>query len=164
MPVDVDEEEWTKFLCFPSDDEECKDAKSTPPPTPLVPKSKCTSFPSKDVLREFISRLPQAVLKPYPSAKLSARTCINCQTNSTPFWRKAPAREGYYCNACGLYFRTHNCDRPTQLTTKQAERPFAKYNNQCAICGAVKTPLWRRSKSGRIICNACGLRSRLCIR
>ena len=158
------EEEWTKFIDLPNDEEACRDAISTPPSTPLVPKPGCISFTSEEVLKEFISRLPQDVLNSYRDTKPSTRACANCQTSNTPFWRKAPRGEGHYCNACGLYFRSHKCDRPSLLATKQAERPLAKSNNQCADCKTFETPLWRRNKMGKIVCNACGLRSRLCDR
>lgn len=42
---------------------------------------------------------------------------------------------------------TPSCLPATESTTGQ----------QCSNCGTVKTPLWRRSPSGTLICNACSL-------
>ena len=46
--------------------------------------------------------------------------CSNCGTIRTPLWRRSPAG-ATICNACGLYLKARNQDRPTNLKrTSQA--------------------------------------------
>ncbi|EEP75800.1 predicted protein [Uncinocarpus reesii 1704] len=39
-------------------------------------------------------------------------SCVNCGTKRTPLWRRAP-NGSTICNACGLYLKARNADRPT---------------------------------------------------
>ncbi|KAI2001701.1 GATA type transcriptional activator of nitrogen-regulated proteins [Ophidiomyces ophidiicola] len=39
-------------------------------------------------------------------------SCVNCGTKRTPLWRRAP-NGSTICNACGLYLKARNTDRPT---------------------------------------------------
>lgn len=39
--------------------------------------------------------------------------CANCDTMDTPLWRRGENGR-IYCNACALYYRTHNAHRPKQ--------------------------------------------------
>ena len=41
-------------------------------------------------------------------------TCANCATTTTTLWRRIKENVTV-CNACGLYFKVHGRDRPTQL-------------------------------------------------
>ncbi|XP_067928700.1 transcription factor GATA-4-like isoform X2 [Watersipora subatra] len=50
------------------------------------------------------------------SSRRQAATCANCHTTSTTLWRRD--NEGQpVCNACGLYYKLHNVNRP--LTMKK---------------------------------------------
>lgn len=40
--------------------------------------------------------------------------CSNCNTNSTTLWRRNPMGQPV-CNACGLYYKLHNRNRPLSL-------------------------------------------------
>ncbi|PHZ07314.1 GATA-domain-containing protein, partial [Rhizopus microsporus ATCC 52813] len=42
--------------------------------------------------------------------------CSNCQTTTTPLWRRDP--QGLpLCNACGLFYKLHGSVRPLSLKT-----------------------------------------------
>lgn len=62
-----------------------------------------------------------------------------------------------YCNACGLYFRTHKKMRPISLQTIRNSKVIKERDEVCANCLTKETPLWRRVASGETVCNACGL-------
>lgn len=49
-------------------------------------------------------------------SKRAGTQCANCQTSTTTLWRRNASGEPV-CNACGLYFKLHNVNRP--LTMKK---------------------------------------------
>ncbi len=91
-----------------------------------------------------------------PSTSGPKHVCHNCQVTSTPFWRKATDGH-YYCNACGLYLRTHQTQRPTSLSQNRESRRNKQRPEMCANCGVKETPMWRKCGDGATVCNACGL-------
>ncbi|KAI7797938.1 GATA-binding factor 2 [Triplophysa rosa] len=59
------------------------------------------------------------LIRPKKRLVVSKRTgtrCANCQTSTTTLWRRNASGESV-CNACGLYFKLHNVNRP--LTMKK---------------------------------------------
>ncbi|XP_076338742.1 GATA-binding factor 2-like isoform X8 [Tachypleus tridentatus] len=50
------------------------------------------------------------------AARRAGTSCSNCKTSTTTLWRRNPNGEPV-CNACGLYFKLHNVNRP--LTMKK---------------------------------------------
>ena len=44
-----------------------------------------------------------------------SRTCCNCRSTNTPFWRKDRITGEPLCNACGLYAAKNNHNRPANL-------------------------------------------------
>lgn len=57
------------------------------------------------------SSLPSNNTDPSPST-----VCFNCQTTTTPLWRRDPEGNAL-CNACGLFQRLHGVMRPLSLKT-----------------------------------------------
>ncbi|KAI8381181.1 uncharacterized protein BYT42DRAFT_530913 [Radiomyces spectabilis] len=57
---------------------------------------------------------------PYASERI---LCVNCEQTQTPLWRKNDRGEPV-CNACGLYAKLHQRDRPVEMrkTTIQRRR------------------------------------------
>ena len=47
-------------------------------------------------------------------SKPEGTACANCATTTTTLWRRIKENVTV-CNACGLYFKVHGRDRPTQL-------------------------------------------------
>ncbi|KAF8587979.1 glucocorticoid receptor-like (DNA-binding domain) [Ramaria rubella] len=45
-----------------------------------------------------------------------ATVCTNCQTTTTPLWRRDPEGQPL-CNACGLFYKLHGVVRPLSLKT-----------------------------------------------
>ncbi|KAF2103279.1 hypothetical protein NA57DRAFT_72254 [Rhizodiscina lignyota] len=48
------------------------------------------------------------------TAPITGQVCSNCGTTRTPLWRRSPMGETI-CNACGLYWKARNQQRPTNL-------------------------------------------------
>lgn len=51
--------------------------------------------------------------------------CSNCNTTKTPLWRRAPDGT-LMCNACGLYLRSNNANRPVNLKRPPNTIPILK--------------------------------------
>lgn len=51
--------------------------------------------------------------------------CTNCQTRTTPLWRKSSAGD-LLCNACGLFYKLHGVLRPLSSTTNADATPTHK--------------------------------------
>ncbi|KAJ2018413.1 GATA type transcriptional activator of nitrogen-regulated proteins [Coemansia sp. RSA 922] len=70
------------------------------------------------------------VVGPVPTANTAVKAeaavegtmtrCINCQTTSTPLWRRDPASGGHLCNRCGLYLKTYNTMHPLTKIKRRA--------------------------------------------
>ncbi|XP_037826631.1 GATA zinc finger domain-containing protein 10 isoform X4 [Lucilia sericata] len=55
-------------------------------------------------------------------------TCANCQTNSTTLWRRN--NDGNpVCNACGLYYKLHNMNRPLSMKKDGIQKRKRKPKN-----------------------------------
>ncbi|XP_065365821.1 myb-like protein Q isoform X2 [Calliphora vicina] len=55
-------------------------------------------------------------------------TCANCQTNSTTLWRRN--NDGNpVCNACGLYYKLHNMNRPLSMKKEGIQKRKRKPKN-----------------------------------
>ncbi|KAF2356393.1 Zinc finger GATA-type [Trinorchestia longiramus] len=74
------------------------------------------------------SYLPQSRYHPYvDQAKRRGGTrkmdqvCTNCQTNITSLWRRNLQGEPV-CNACGLYFKLHQSNRPSSMKKDSLQR------------------------------------------
>lgn len=97
------------------------------------------------------------------------KSCFHCHVTSTPLWRRDPSTQKPLCNACGLYLQQRNKLRPQALIDADIddddaapEIPDAEYTGpKCSHCLTRRTSVWRRSKSGAQVCNACGVYARL---
>ncbi|CAG4976773.1 unnamed protein product [Parnassius apollo] len=56
---------------------------------------------------------PQQALPPNGNRRLGV-TCANCRTSNTTLWRRNNNGEPV-CNACGLYYKLHNVNRPLSM-------------------------------------------------
>ena len=79
----------------------------TAPASPISPEQKyCDAKPKsaseRKKMREYARNL----------------TCFNCGTNKTPLWRRTVDKRHNLCNACGLYYKQYNQNRPVAYTAK----------------------------------------------
>jgi hypothetical protein len=66
--------------------------------------------------RTSISRQNQQMQKNGSGHAANKTQCSNCQTTTTPLWRRDP--QGHpLCNACGLFLKLHGAVRPLSLKT-----------------------------------------------
>ncbi|KAJ4467686.1 hypothetical protein C8J55DRAFT_480655 [Lentinula edodes] len=102
-----------------------------------------------------------------PSATGTAKVCAHCHATSTPLWRREPATLRTLCNACGLYLQQRNKLRPQELIDADGDDESESSSEhdgtgpECSHCHTHHTSVWRRSKTGAQLCNACGVYVRL---
>lgn len=94
------------------------------------------------------------------------KSCSHCHATSTPLWRREPGTQKPLCNACGLYLQQRHKLRPQELIDADAddgeeEEPSVPGGPECSHCHTRVTSVWRRSKTGAQLCNACGVYARL---
>ncbi|KAJ7743590.1 hypothetical protein B0H16DRAFT_1561029 [Mycena metata] len=96
------------------------------------------------------------------------KECFHCHVTSTPLWRREPSTQRPLCNACGLYLQQRNKLRPQELIDADIDDddtpqiPDEEYTGpKCSHCLTRQTSVWRRSKTGAQVCNACGVYARL---
>ncbi|XP_053965964.1 box A-binding factor isoform X3 [Anastrepha ludens] len=83
-------------------------------------------------LRSTHVRIPARQAKPKAPANANNRrtgvTCANCNTNTTTLWRRN--NDGNpVCNACGLYFKLHNTNRPQSMKKDGIQKRKRKPKN-----------------------------------
>ncbi|CDH57532.1 predicted protein [Lichtheimia corymbifera JMRC:FSU:9682] len=54
------------------------------------------------------------------------------------------------------YYEEETNSSPTEFTSAVQDYEVDQIVRCCSNCYATKTPVWRKSKSGHIVCNACG--------
>jgi GATA zinc finger len=95
------------------------------------------------------------------------KSCSHCHAKTTPLWRRDPSTMKPLCNACGLYLQQRNKLRPQELIDADddgstSDESDANYvGPECSHCRTHHTSVWRRSKAGEQLCNACGVYARL---
>lgn len=102
----------------------------------------------------------------HPTSSSGKKSCSHCHATSTPLWRREPATLKPLCNACGLYLQQRNKHRPQELIDADAAEDLSESEGdtsgpECSHCHTHHTSVWRRSKTGAQLCNACGVYSRL---
>jgi transcription elongation factor Elf1 len=124
---------------------------TSPPPLTRRPIADCPSSP-----------LPSS------SPSTATKACTHCKATTTPLWRRDPATQNLLCNACGLYLQHRHVLRPQALIDADAAEdedealPAAEWTGpECSHCHTRNTSVWRRSKEGAQVCNACGVYQRL---
>ncbi|KAJ4480250.1 hypothetical protein J3R30DRAFT_3470809 [Lentinula aciculospora] len=101
-----------------------------------------------------------------PNTTSTAKICSHCNATSTPLWRREPSTLRTLCNACGLYLQQRNKLRPQELIDADADDNSESSEHdgtgpECSHCHTHQTSVWRRSKTGAQLCNACGVYVRL---
>ncbi|KAJ7113388.1 hypothetical protein C8R44DRAFT_984689 [Mycena epipterygia] len=126
----------------------------------LSPTSSTASSPSTS---SSCSGLRVSIIAP------NVKTCSHCSSTRTPLWRRDPTTHLPLCNACGLYLQQRNRMRPAALIAADQAGdepegdagPGAGDGPECSHCHTHRTSVWRRSKTGAKLCNACGVYARL---
>lgn len=101
------------------------------------------------------------------AGKEPGKCCSHCRATSTPLWRRDPSTMKPLCNACGLYLQQRNKLRPQELIDADDDGSSSEESDpnyvgpECSHCRTHHTSVWRRSKTGDQLCNACGVYARL---
>ncbi|KAF9142551.1 hypothetical protein BGX30_002695 [Mortierella sp. GBA39] len=91
------------------------------------------------------------------------KACNNCQTTTTPSWRRCPKGRILLCNACGLYQKLHGKSRPHYLAkdgTIKVQRIVPEHA-PCVQCHTRTSPTWKKGPKGEAICHTCSTTMKL---
>jgi GATA zinc finger len=89
--------------------------------------------------------------------KAKQRICANCQTTTTPSWRRGGNGKTLLCNACGLYMKLHNRPRPFSITaegkTKALKGGYEKV--VCVACNNMFPVTETKNSCNGAMCETC---------
>ncbi|XP_065351500.1 transcription factor GATA-4-like [Cloeon dipterum] len=74
---------------------------------------------------------------PSSAGRRTGVTCANCQTTTTTLWRRNNNGEPV-CNACGLYFKLHNVNRPLSMKKDGIQTRKRKPKSQSSCSNGTK--------------------------
>ncbi|XP_011687822.1 PREDICTED: nitrogen catabolic enzyme regulatory protein-like isoform X3 [Wasmannia auropunctata] len=94
-----------------------------------------------------VNRPPMRCTKPKQSAapvnianvRRAGVQCANCRTSNTTLWRRNNNGEPV-CNACGLYFKLHNVNRPLSMKKEGIQTRKRKPKSHSGITGNLPGP------------------------
>ncbi|XP_018308720.1 uncharacterized protein [Mycetomoellerius zeteki] len=91
-----------------------------------------------------VNRPPMRCTKPKQSVapanvRRTGVQCANCRTSNTTLWRRNNNGEPV-CNACGLYFKLHNVNRPLSMKKEGIQTRKRKPKNHSSITGNLPGP------------------------
>lgn len=89
--------------------------------------------------------------------RTKARICSNCQTTSTPSWRRGGNGKILLCNACGLYQKLHNRPRPFSVASdgKTKAMKGSSERSACVSCHSICSSVKLRVKGHGDMCEEC---------
>ncbi|XP_040269219.1 trans-acting T-cell-specific transcription factor GATA-3 isoform X3 [Bufo bufo] len=67
------------------------------------------------------------------AARRAGTSCANCQTTTTTLWRRN-ANGDPVCNACGLYYKLHNINRPLTMKKEGIQTRNRKMSSKSKKC------------------------------
>ncbi|KAJ8733587.1 hypothetical protein PYW07_014138 [Mythimna separata] len=79
--------------------------------------------------------------------KRPGMACTNCQTTTTSLWRRNSLGETV-CNACGLYYKLHNINRPLAMKKDSIQTRKRKPKNSIKAERNIKAAVQRTVTSG----------------
>ncbi|KAJ8735166.1 hypothetical protein PYW08_014416 [Mythimna loreyi] len=79
--------------------------------------------------------------------KRPGMSCTNCQTTTTSLWRRNSLGETV-CNACGLYYKLHNINRPLAMKKDSIQTRKRKPKNSIKAERNIKAAVQRTVTSG----------------
>ncbi|XP_074110419.1 uncharacterized protein LOC141534759 isoform X2 [Cotesia typhae] len=80
------------------------------------------------------------------SGRRAGIQCANCNTSNTTLWRRNNNGEPV-CNACGLYYKLHNVNRPMSMKKDGIQTRKRKPKNHSAMSGVLAGPSAGMNKS-----------------
>lgn len=81
------------------------------------------------------------------AARRAGTSCANCQTTTTTLWRRN-ANGDPVCNACGLYYKLHNINRPLTMKKEGIQTRNRKMSSKSKKCKKVHDALEDFPKAG----------------
>ncbi|XP_070500347.1 uncharacterized protein [Chironomus tepperi] len=87
-----------------------------------------------------------------PAARRTGLKCSNCNTVNTSLWRRNAQGEPV-CNACGLYYKLHNVNRPITMKKEQIQTRKRKPKGMKNSDGSTKKTKAVNSTENQLGCN-----------